>query len=941
MAALSLCSAAWAGRPATGVVGFADSWMGADPRWGFYEVPTEGAPEELPLIMASEYTRCGLGGVYFDGKFMGIFDSSDYGQQSVSYYVSDIASGAVKEMGQLPANFQAYSLVYDPDQRVAYGSFAETDSGKTWFGTLDPSTGELTAIREFTSATAWFGMGMTEDGQLYGIDKTGVFYKIDKANGNYSIVKITKIATTYLTSGSVSPEDGQFYYATSLDAGSALYRIDPSTGASEKLYDLPDNEEIRALFFPQDVDFLQAPDAPTSLSVDFPEGSLSGYFRFTMPSLLADGGAAPSSMPYLVTLDGEPYATGDAAPGQKVDVAVEVETAGIHSFTVRAYNGERAGEVANGEFFIGPVQAYDPPYMQTFSTQEEADQMMIINANGDAHTWEWDKRGYMGYYYSFTENADDYLVLPALRLEAGKSYGFSFSAYRWEGRYPAETVAAYVGTEPAASAFTECIIPPTDIDNTVPETLSSTFTPAEDGLYYFAIKAMSKANSFALYVDDISVTAPMVSSSPAAPTDLTAIPDQAGALAATIIFTAPDKTMDGEPLEYISKAEIYRGGDLIATLDAEPGMTVEYIDTEAASGYNSYSAVCYDNAGGAGDRATVTVFVGHSLPVAPENIIVREGNQDEITVSWDRVERDQNGLTIAPGQVTYTVTSVINGHQEVVAEDLVDNSVVFNLYSEDGEQEFLQFIIYAVNSVGVGPRGVSQPFAYGDAYKLPFEESFANGAVMHAITTVSDGAVWWSATDADYEGDVSAQDGDNGYAVMSSSSLEDGAWLYTGVIDLTEAETPMLSFYFFSVKGDDENTLQVIGSDANTNEYKPLSPVLSLGGRESRGWYEVEVPLTEFAGKKMQLGFEGWILKYGVIMIDNIRVYDEGSGVEIPVADSQDSFFVKVADGIVASEKVSVFDASGRKVAAGSGHIRLNPGIYVVKGAEKVMKIAL
>ena len=881
------CVTANAGRSATGVVGFADSWMGGNPKWGFYEIPTEGTPEALTMVLPSDYTKCDLGGVYFDGLFMGIFDSSDYSQESVSYYISEVASGAVKQVGDLPANFMAYSLVYDVEQSVAYGSFADTDTGKTWFGTIDPATGDLNRIREFANATAWFAMGLTGDRQLIAIDKSGVLYKVDMATGNYSIIKMTNIATAYLTSGAINPEDGLFYYATSLDAGSALYSIDVITGTVEKLYNLPDNEELRALFFPTDVDFLQAPVAPEGLKVDFQEGSLKGVFSFTMPSLLADGTAAPASLGYSVETDGLLRAQGSAAAGEEVCMEVEFEKSGMHSFKVRAYNEGRAGEPISREFYIGEVKVVSPPYLQTFTTQEETDDMIIINANGDSHSWEWDKRGYMGYYYSFTESADDYLLTPAIRLEAGKSYAFSFDAYRWEGNYPAETVGAYVGTLPSPDMLTECIIPPTSIDNTIPEALTGNFTPEEDGLYYFAIKAMSPANTFALYVDNVSVSAAMDGASPSAPLNLTIVPDQNGALTATISFIAPSLTMNGEKLESISKAEIYRGGDVIATLHPTPGEKVEYYDDGASAGNNTYAVICYGADGEPGERLSMTVFVGHSRPLAPGQIIIREGRTPfEVEVSWDAVSMDENGLRIAPGDVTYTVISVINGNQEVLVEGIAENEVYCSFADQSSEQEFIQFLVYAANSKGLSDRAVSQPYAYGTPYSLPFEESFKDGGVEHAITTVSDGAVWWSATDSEYEGNVTAQDDDNGYAVMSSSSLGDSAWLYTGLIDLTEAEDPILSFYFYSMRGDDENTLQVAASDANANIYSPITPVMQLGGREERGWYPMEVSLSELKGKTIQLGFQGFILKYGMMMIDNVMVYDARSSVDNVLPDA-------------------------------------------------------
>lgn len=52
-------------------------------------------------------------------------------------------------------------------------------------------------------------------------------------------------------------------------------------------------------------------------ALDFARGALSGTMTFVMPEKKLNGDPLPASVAYTVTLDGETYATGDAAPARQ------------------------------------------------------------------------------------------------------------------------------------------------------------------------------------------------------------------------------------------------------------------------------------------------------------------------------------------------------------------------------------------------------------------------------------------------------------------------------------------------------------------------------------------------------------------------------------------------------------------------------------------------
>ena len=90
----------------------------------------------------------------------------------------------------------------------------------------------------------------------------------------------------------------------------------------------------------------------------------------------------------------------------------------------------------------------------------------------------------------------------------------------------------------------------------------------------------------------------------------------------------------------------------------------------------------------------------------------------------------------------------------------------------------------------------------------------------------------------------------------------------------------------------------------------------------------------------MQLQFEGLILKYSLLMLDNIEVDDAAAGME-SLAGGEVEAEVRVAGGelvVDASEGVPVMvaDMAGRVVATGRGGLRVSlpVGIYVVKAGD-------
>ena len=156
------------------------------------------------------------------------------------------------------------------------------------------------------------------------------------------------------------------------------------------------------------------------------------------------------------------------------------------------------------------------PYVNTFDDAADQKHFTIIDANQDGRTWNW-YSGMARYTYSSTNQGDDWLVSPAIKLQAGKKYAFSIAAHAQQASYPEriEVKAAQENTAEALAAGTE-VLPSTDV--TTPGFVTyenNEFTVAESGYYYIGVHAISDKDQYYLYVDDFvleaaPITAPYV-----------------------------------------------------------------------------------------------------------------------------------------------------------------------------------------------------------------------------------------------------------------------------------------------------------------------------------------------------------------------------------------------------------------------------------------------
>lgn len=546
-------------------------------------------------------------------------------------------------------------------------------------------------------------------------------------------------------------------------------------------------------------------------------------------------------------------------------------------FTVSAsYDGAQSEPTSSNLLTLGAIV---PPYSCNFPSTEVASTYTIVDNNGDKNTWKYvlvNGYGAMQYNYSTSYAADDYLILPAAKLEAGKVYSFSMLAGNSDAY--TEKIAVYAGTSANPDDLTTEVIAPTEltdnftVNNGVPsgKELSGFFTPATSGTYYFAVKACSDADMFRLYVTNIAISAPMAGGVPAAVKDLTITPNPQGELSATINFTAPSTTLAGDQLTDLSYIEVWRDDELVQTVTPAPGASVTVQDTEPVNGNNTYTVTCFNDEGSS-PEATATAFIGINVPQSPENVVAANGaTEGQVVITWDAVTKDINGNNLT--SVSYIVTRLQDEKWVIVAEDVTTLSYTDDYYESTSEQQFAQYAIFAENETGYGQGTPSDLVCVGPAYTIPFAESGSLEKLM-GFQNISGNPTWQLGDDTTYD-DLLSQDGDQSYFIFKGNYIDEASRLFTGRIAIpAETASPAFSFYYFCLADNDQNTLQVEVNDGSG--WQAVESAITCGDGVVDEWNRIIINLDAYKGKTIQVGIVAKVASYKLIALDNLQVYDQ------------------------------------------------------------------
>lgn len=515
-------------------------------------------------------------------------------------------------------------------------------------------------------------------------------------------------------------------------------------------------------------------------------------------------------------------------------VDAEDLTVGTHVYQVIPYNTSGVG-VKSEEKSIFISVSLEAPYTFDFS-QNLLDLFNVIDNNEDGKTWLWSSSNGAYYPYHGTNAADDYLITLPFNLKAGKRYNVIVNA-KGSASYP-ERFEVKAGKEATVAGLTEQVIAPTDLNTGEFDDYEGVFAPEEDGLYYFAIHAISDADMLNLQVKTLAIELAPELTAPAAVADLTATPGAEGALEATLAFTAPSKDIKGDALTGNVDVKIYRDNELVNTLEGvAAGAAASWKDTEVENGTTyTYYVVAANESGDGLKSEKVKVFVGEDAFGTVENIQITGSTASTISFSWDPVT-GANGGYVNAAAAKYAIVSThvetvlfwqVLVIDEILATVTGETSATVNYDVNAGDQGYKYFGVLAYKEDTELPAAGDEyagGYTYalvGAPYELPMFESFTD-KTMHYL---------WDSNAQLIVDEVSSDD--DGVAV---DLLADEAGIVTfesGKININGTANPTL---LFNAKSPNISKLYVYASK-NGGE---MSPVAELDLTEDYQTFKVSL----------------------------------------------------------------------------------------------------
>ncbi len=451
------------------------------------------------------------------------------------------------------------------------------------------------------------------------------------------------------------------------------------------------------------------------------------------------------------------------------------------------------------------------PYTPSFADASDQAAFTFIDANEDGKTWKFDKdnaspANTVAVYSYATEAADDWLVTPAIKLEAGKAYYFGIDAAARSATYT-EKFEVLLGAEASADKFTKSVIPATEVKWTAADGYKTfengAVTVDETGYYYFGIHAISDAGMWNLYVNNLVVKAGAAVTAPAAVTDF-AVAQTEGKLEAVVSFKAPAKTIGGEDLTDLTKIDVLRNGEVVKSFGGGAGAAAwdasaqDYENGEEVSAINFGDGTTATLSKADGSNApkyytsgtSVRMYAGNTLTVASDKIIKKivftfdTAKNPAFDVDPGTFDADSYTWTGAASSILFTVPNT-SGQQTRIKTMTIEYEASAGLtpaaeYSFVDEVPAIGAYSYQVipyNASGAGQKSDAIDVFVIVSQQVPYIVDFSNEGVIdffQVIDANNDGKTWaWSESYHAYNKYNSDQDADD-YLISLPIALEAG-----------------------------------------------------------------------------------------------------------------------------------------------------------------------
>ena len=317
---------------------------------------------------SSNFYATGNGIITSDGKYNFIvyeFDEWYYDYYTQLYRYDTKTWTIIGSPKNVAESFRAFDMTEDPTDGTVYGYFIDGTAYR--FGTIDFDKIKQKFIA--TSDTAFYGLACNNEGQLYAISAGGNLFKIDKTNGEQTLVGSLGLEADSLRiedrvqSATFDPRTDKLYWSAYLwdsknkEFKTGLYEIDTTTGKANLVVSYPEVTQVVALYIARPEANDAAPAKVDDISADFVGASLSGKVKFTVPSQTYSGDALAGQLTYAVVVGKDTLASGTCEPGKAVTATVNVKKSGNTKFEVSTKNAAGRSPISDMTKWIG----YDNP----------------------------------------------------------------------------------------------------------------------------------------------------------------------------------------------------------------------------------------------------------------------------------------------------------------------------------------------------------------------------------------------------------------------------------------------------------------------------------------------------------------------------------------------------------------------------------------------------
>lgn len=484
------------------------------------------------------------------------------------------------------------------------------------------------------------------------------------------------------------------------------------------------------------------------------------------------------------------------------------------------------------------------------------------------------------YYWGNANNA--WLFSPAIRLEKGRYYTFSFKA--WSSIVD-HTLHVAIGREASKDAMTTNLVDTKVLGHTTlakANAVTFGFECKETGIYYLGFNNDTKSDTYTnapyMWVNNVTCdVAP--DTAPAAPA-LDVNYDKAGAVTAAITVKAPAKTFNDVDLTTLDKVTLKCNGTVVKEWEdvaAGADLTCDY-EGDKAGTYIFVAEAVYE--GVAGVPAIRSVHLGMSVPVNPEWVEVKEveSTPGTVEVTWAPVSKGTNGQDIAAEAMKYNVMNVITN--SYIQRDVTTQPFVHKICDPE-EQSSLLVSVNAETSAGqssvYGTYAKQSIMHVGKPYSLPVRETFADGLAHYSWSIVNQHSAYDRCSVVRTASELGDRDGNgDGYCLIGFVPYQDSQCsLYSGVIDIpADAHNPVLGFAVYRVNYNDgkDNDNSVVVSIIGSKDSGSLRPVRA--GDQNYGWQYYYYDMSLFKGQKVNLLFTFQTKSYTSHYIDDIHFFD-------------------------------------------------------------------